>query len=71
MILNVHVSPQVKMQGDDVLPDSTRVKPNNPVPYFIFNTHEPSDRELQEIRKIEKIKNRPKLEDIDWSQFSG
>ena len=59
------------MQGDDVLPDSTFVKPNNPVPYFVFNVHEPSDRELEEMRKVEKMNSRPKLEDLDWSQYTG
>ena len=59
------------MQGDDVLPDSTCVKASNPVPYFVFNMCEPSDRELEEMRKIEKLNSRPKLEDIDWSQFTG
>lgn len=63
--------PQIKMQGDDVLPDSMRVKPNTPVPYFVFNTHEPTEEELKELRRLEKIKNRPRLEDVDWSQYSG
>ena len=62
---------QIKLQGDDVLPDATRIKPDNPVPYFVFNIHEPSDKELQEMRKIEKLNSRPKLEDLDWNQFSG
>ena len=54
-----------------MLPDHTRVKPNSPVPYFVFNTREPTEEELKEMKKLEKIKNRPQLEDIDWSQYSG
>ena len=62
---------QIKMQGDDVLPDSTCVTPHNPVPYFVFNVHEPSDRELEEMRKVQKLNSRPKLDELDWSQFTG
>ena len=54
-----------------MLPDSTRVKPNNVIPYFVFNIHEPNEVELLEMRKMEKKKNRPKLQDVRWSQYSG
>lgn len=48
-----------------------RVKPSTPVPYFVFNTHELTEEELKEMRRLEKIRNRPRLEDMNWSQYSG
>ena len=55
-------------QGDDVLTDDTRMTPDNPVPYFMFNVHEPGEEELTEFRKEQRRKNRIRIDTKDWSR---
>lgn len=42
--------------------------PDNPVPYFMFNVHEPGEEELTEFRKEQRRKNRLRIDTTDWSR---
>ncbi len=55
-------------QGDDVLTDDTRMTPDNPVAYFMFNLQEPGEEELTEFRKEQRRKNRLRIDTTDWSR---
>ena len=57
-------------QGDDVLTDDTRVTADNPLPYFMFNLHEPGEEEMSEFRKEQRRKNRTRIDTKDWSRVS-
>ena len=62
---------EIKYRGDDVLPDSALVTPNNPIPYFLFNLYEPSEEEVKEFKKELRKKTRITLETLDWSKVTG
>ena len=61
---------QLRFRGDDVLTDNVAMTPDNPVPYFIFNLHEPSEEELKEFKKDQHKKTRVTIETINWSALS-
>lgn len=42
--------------------------PDNLIPYFMFNMHEPGEEELQDFKKQHRRKQRMRIDNANWSK---